>query len=115
LIKNLFPHNAPTQEPQQDEPYNQTWSLWLRHFSGASNQLIKQLQQTDSTLSSAEAQVLLDIVREEAKWAISEFYDVRDAKQTREQAVNNVRMHLPNISRQNLNNLIAYCQYSSER
>ena len=115
LAKSLFPQTTPVLNSQQQDPYNQTWGLWLRHFNGDSQQLATQLLQTSPTLSLLEAQELLATIREETEWAMSEFYDVRDGRQTREQAVHTIQKHLHNISGSNLNNLISYCQYSSER
>lgn len=115
LVANLFADKAAGRRRQPHDSYNQTWTLWLRHFNGDTAQLVAALQQNDSALTLSEAQALLARIREETAWAMSQFYDVRDEKQTRAQATLNIQNYLSDISKNNLNGLISYCQYSSDR
>ncbi|WP_139252430.1 hypothetical protein [Hymenobacter psychrotolerans] len=66
-------------------------------------------------MSAADAQLVVSRIKEETRWAMSRFYDVRDGELSTEQATRAVQEHLPDLNQNNLSGLISYCQYSSER
>lgn len=115
LFRGMFSQPAASSEARQHDPYNQAWELWLRHFNGDVQQLQANLQATSPALSAADAQLLVTKIKEETRWAMGRFYDVRDGKLSTEQATRAVQEHLPGLSKDNLNGLVSYCQYSAER
>lgn len=117
LVGNLLVQAAPATSSPTPQPdlYNYAWHLWLRHFTGDTNALAAQIQIQYPSVPKAEIEVLLGQIWDELGWAMSQFYDVRDGKQSAEQAAAAVQEHLPRLSAENLRGLLARCQQSAAR
>lgn len=114
-MASAFSSRGPASNTLRTDPYNQAWFLWLGRVGGQLPELAAQLQRLYPALSPADAQQLLAQLWEELGWATNEFYAVRDGKQTQEQAVQRIKEHLPQLDADNLNGLVARCQYSVDR
>lgn len=112
LVGNLVDQGATTPQP---DLYNYAWYMWLRHFNGDTEALAAQLQAQYPTVPAPEIKDLLANIWDELGWAMGQFYDARDGKQSAEQATAAVQEHFPQLTADNLRGLLARCQQSAAR